>query len=108
MPDLVVRDIDTVMAERIKTLAKDRQWSINDVVLQALRQGLGLHQASHPFAETLLDADSVVLSGHWDAAERAAFHEAVQALSVAPASQLVELTEMHLQDAPRAPPRPGD
>ncbi|HET6433762.1 hypothetical protein [Dyella sp.] len=108
MPDLVVRDIDAAMAERIKTLAKERQWSINDVVLQALRQGLGLDQASHPFAETLLDADTVVLSGHWDAAERAAFHEAVQALSVAPASQLVGLTAPHLEDAsPAAIPSKG-
>lgn len=88
MPDLVVRHIDTFMAERIKTLAKDRQWSINDVVLQALRHGLGMSESTHPFAETLLDADSVVLSGHWEADERAAFHEALQALSVAPASTL--------------------
>lgn len=98
MPDLVVRHIDTLMAERIKTLAKDRQWSINDVVLQALRHGLGLSETAHPFAETLLDADSVVLSGHWDAAERAAFHEAVQALSVAPASQLVSLVDADFED----------
>lgn len=89
MPDLVVRHIDNVMAERIKTLAKDRRWSINDVVLHALKHGLGLAEGAQPFAETMLDTDTVVLSGHWDAAERAAFHEAVQALSVAPSSQLV-------------------
>jgi len=93
MPDLVVRHIDNVMAERIKTLAKDRRWSINDVVLHALKHGLGLAEGAQPFAETMLDPDTVVLSGHWDAAERAAFHEAVQALSVAPSSQLVALSE---------------
>lgn len=91
MPDLVVRHIDSVMAERIKALAKDRHWSINDVVLQALRRGLGLSESNHPFAENLLDADSVVLSGHWDADERAAFHDALQALSVAPVNSLVAL-----------------
>ena len=95
MPDLVIRHIDSVMAERIKSLAKDRQWSINDVVIHALRRGLGLSQTTHPFAETLLDADRTVLSGHWDADERAAFHEAVQALSVAPANQLAGLSADH-------------
>lgn len=89
MPDLVVRHIDNLMAERIKRLAKERRWSINDVVLHALRHGLGMAEGAGALAETLLDTDTVVLSGHWDAAERAVFHEAVQALSVAPASQLV-------------------
>lgn len=105
MPDLVVRHIDTLMAERIKALAKGRHWSINDVVLQALRHGLGLSESNHPFAETLLDADSVVLSGHWDADERAAFHEALQALSVAPANQLTGLVREDdlLRDPPAAP-----
>ncbi len=93
MPDLVVRHIDHVMAERIKTLAKDRRWSINDVVLHALKHGLGLAEGALPFAETMLDTDTMVLSGHWDAAERAAFHEAVQALSVAPSSQLAAPVE---------------
>ncbi|HEU4670839.1 MAG TPA: hypothetical protein VFR91_09020 [Dyella sp.] len=88
MPDLVVRHIDNLMAERIKALAKSRRWSINDVVLHALRHGLGLSDGGVAFSENLIDADAVVLSGHWDAAERAAFHEAVQALSVAPAGQL--------------------
>ena len=40
MPDILIRDIDAVMAERIKQLAKERHWSINDVVLHALRHGL--------------------------------------------------------------------
>jgi tellurite resistance protein len=103
MPDLVVRHIDNVMAERIKTLAKDRRWSINDVVLHALKHGLGLAEGAQPFAETMLDTDTVVLSGHWDAAERAAFHEAVQALSVAPSSQLLAPPEDILGEAPERP-----
>jgi hypothetical protein len=103
VPDLVVRHIDNVMAERIKTLAKDRRWSINDVVLHALKHGLGLAEGAQPFAETMLDTDTVVLSGHWDAAERAAFHEAVQALSVAPSSQLVTPPEDTLGDQPEHP-----
>jgi hypothetical protein len=103
MPDLVVRHIDNVMAERIKTLAKDRRWSINDVVLHALKHGLGLAEGAQPFAETMLDTDTVVLSGHWDAAERAAFHEAVQALSVAPSSQLAAPAEDTFDEATKPP-----
>ena len=102
MPDLVIRHIDNLMAERIKALAKERQWSINDVVLHALRHGLGM-ASTNLFAETMLDTDTVVLSGHWDAAERAAFHEAVQALSVAPSSQLVATPEDTLGDQPEHP-----
>jgi len=88
VPDLVIRHIDNLMAERIKTLAKERQWSINDVVLHALRHGLGM-ASSNVFAETMLDpGDLTTLGGQWDAKEKAAFQEAVQALSMAQPTQL--------------------
>ncbi|MGC1549981.1 MAG: hypothetical protein WA777_15770 [Rhodanobacter sp.] len=88
MPDIVIRHIDNSMAERIKTLAKERQWSINDVVLHALRHGLGM-ASGNIFAETMLDpGDLTVLSGQWDAAEKAIFQEAIQALASARAEQL--------------------
>lgn len=90
MPDLVIRHIDNLMAERIKTLAKERQWSINDVVLHALRHGLGM-ASSNVFAETMLDpGDLTTLGGQWDAKEKAAFQEAIQALSRAPSATLVQ------------------
>jgi hypothetical protein len=77
------------MADRIKQLAKERQWSINDVVLHALRHGLGMAVSGNVFAETMLDpGDLTILSGQWDAEEKAAFQEAVRALSVAPSSTL--------------------
>jgi hypothetical protein len=89
VPDIVIRHIDNLMAERIKSLAKDRQWSINDVVLHALRHGLGMAQSGNVFAETMLDpGELTVLSGQWDAREKAAFQEAVQALSMAQPTQL--------------------
>jgi len=91
VPDLTIRHIDSLMADRIKQLAKERQWSINDVVLHALRHGLGMAVAGNVFAETMLDpGDLTILSGQWDAEEKAAFQEAVQALSVAPSSTLAE------------------
>jgi len=89
MPDLIIKHIDNLMAERIKTLAKERRWSINDVVLHALRHGLGMTEGSNIFAETLLDPGAMtVLSGQWDAKEKAAFQEAVQALTQVPSEQL--------------------
>lgn len=88
MPDLVIRHIDNLMAERIKALAKERQWSINDVVLHALRHGLGM-ASTNLFAETMLDpGELTTLAGQWDAKEKAVFQEAVQALSRTPATQL--------------------
>jgi hypothetical protein len=89
VPDLVIRHIDSVTAERIKALAKDRHWSINDVVLHALRHGLGLSAAGQiSSGETLFDPGSLVLGGQWDLSEKAAFQEALQALSLARPSPL--------------------
>ena len=88
MPDLTIRHIDSLMAERIKQLAKARQWSINDVVLHALRHGLGM-TTGNVFAETMLDpGELTVLVGQWDQEEKVAFQEAIQALSLAPSSSL--------------------
>lgn len=84
MPDIVIRHIDRLMAERIKLLAKERQWSINDVVLQALRYGLGASESGNIVAENMYEpGDLSLTTGHWDARERAAFQEAMQALSAA-------------------------
>lgn len=91
MPDLVIRHIDSLMAERIKTLAKDRHWSINDVVLHALRHGLGLSAAGQISSETMLDPGSLVLGGQWDLTEKAAFQEALQALSLTRPTQLARV-----------------
>lgn len=89
MSDLVIKHIDKLLAERIKTLARDRRWSINDVVLHALRHGLGMTEGCNVFAETLLDpGEMTVLGGQWDAQEKAAFQDALQALAQVPSEQL--------------------
>ena len=41
MPDILVRHIDEATAERIKAIARERGWSINEVILHALRHGVG-------------------------------------------------------------------
>lgn len=87
MADVMLQHVDTLMVERIKTLARERQWSINDVMLRALRLGLGL-STEQGFSETLRDQETLtVLSGHWDAQERGVLQEAMRALAQAPATQ---------------------
>jgi hypothetical protein len=90
MPDIMIRHIDRLMAERIQLLAKERQWSVNDVVLQALRRGLGVAESSNStLAETSVESRALTQPpGDWDASEQAAFQEAMQALAVARAEQL--------------------
>lgn len=89
MPDIMIRHIDRLMAERIKLLAKERQWSTNDVVLQALRHGLGVSESGGLLAENARESSELTApGGHWDASEQAAFQEAMQALTIARSEQL--------------------
>lgn len=82
MPDIVVRHIEDAMAERIKSLARERQWSINDVILHALRYGLGM--GGDVFAVHEQEFRGVArLGGTWDASETEAFQEALNALASA-------------------------
>jgi hypothetical protein len=76
VPDILVRNIEESVAERIKAIARERNWSINDVVLHILRHSLGLggedltHREIH---------DVATLTGTWDAGENAAFRTALEA-----------------------------
>ncbi len=89
MSDFVIHQVDNQTVERIKALAGHRRWSVNDVALHALRQGLGLSAAGQIFTASMLDPGELVLAGHWEASEKAAFQEALQALAVTrPASRL--------------------
>lgn len=88
MPDIIVQHIEGLLAERIKALAKDRRCSVNDVMLQALRSGLGISVA-HQFSESRRDPETLAaLEGQWEAAEQGVFEEAVQALARTRATQL--------------------
>jgi hypothetical protein len=83
MPDLVIRQVDHLLAERIHAFAKARQWSLNEVLLHALRRGLGVAENGQ-HAENSVDAGELaLLAGPWNATEQAVFHETVQALSIA-------------------------
>lgn len=83
MPDLVIRQVDHLLAERIQSYAKSHQWTVNEVLLHALRRGLGVAENGQ-CAEMAVDVGELAqLAGPWNASEQAVFHETVQALSVA-------------------------
>jgi len=76
VPDILVRNIDDAIAERIKALARERNWSINEVIVHILRHSLGMggedlvHREVH---------DVAVLAGTWNPGESAAFRNALEA-----------------------------
>jgi hypothetical protein len=76
VPDILVRNIDEAVADRIKTIARERNWSINDVILHALRHSLGLGGEDMGSRDI---HDVAVLSGTWDVGESAAFRNALEA-----------------------------
>ena len=77
MPDILVRNIEEVVAERIKVIARERQWSINEVILHLLHEGLGFVAGDEVFHREMHDI--AVLAGTWDQRETAAFRSAVEA-----------------------------
>ncbi len=85
---MMVRHVDGLLAERIAALAKLRQCSVNDVMLDALRGGLGMSVAQQ-YSESLRNPNALtVLDEHWEAAERGVFEEALQALAKTRPTQL--------------------
>lgn len=79
MTDVLVEYVDNVLLERIRGLAKERQCSINEVMLHALRCGLGISSAKR-----LSESHRTGLgetSTDWADDEQGAFHEALQALA---------------------------
>ncbi|TAL74455.1 MAG: hypothetical protein EPN56_02675 [Rhodanobacter sp.] len=81
MPDMVVQYVDTQLVERIRLLANERQCSMNEVMLFALRRGVGLSTAPQ-FSESHCDPATLdIRDGGWGAAEQGAFREALRALA---------------------------
>jgi hypothetical protein len=78
--DILLRDIDPEMAERIKALARQRGWPIQDVILQLLKQGLGMVEPLPP----PVPGDIARLPGAWEDEESRAFREAMQAFEKLP------------------------
>jgi hypothetical protein len=101
VPDMVLQYVDSLLAERIKALARERQCTVNDVMLHALRNGLGI-SAAQQFSESLRDPDALTrLEGDWEAAERGVFQEALHALAQTRPTQLAP-ENIRYEEAPGA------
>lgn len=88
MPDMIVQHVDGLLVERIRALARERQCPVNDVLLHALRSGLGM-SAAQRYSESRVDPDMLTeLDGHWEPAEQGVFHEALSALAQTLPTQL--------------------
>ena len=100
MPDILVRNIDDAMAERIKTIARERNWSINEVIVYILRHSLGFG------GEDILRRDRdihdvAVLAGTWDPREAAAFRTALEAFEKVDGKPLFGDNAKPAQDQPK-------
>jgi hypothetical protein len=80
MADFLVRDIDERVAERLKELARQKGWPLNDVILHLLKQALGLAEPDPP----PVPGDIARLRGAWNDEEARAFYEAMNAMSELP------------------------
>jgi hypothetical protein len=80
MADFLLRDIDERVAERIKELARQRGWPLNDVILHLIKQALGLSEPD----PAPVPGDIARLMGAWDDAEARAFQDAMSAFSGLP------------------------
>jgi hypothetical protein len=86
VPDFMLRGIDGELAERIKTIARDRKWALNDVILHLLRQALGLTEED--ISSRGMRGDIATLGGTWAADEAAAFRAALEAFEGLPVEEL--------------------
>lgn len=80
MADFLLRDIDERVAERIKELARQKGWPLNDVILHLLKQSLGLVEPE----PAPVPGDIARLPGSWNDEEARAFQEAMAAMTSLP------------------------
>jgi hypothetical protein len=80
MADFLLRDIDERVAERIKEMARQKGWPLNDVILHLVKQSLGL---AEPEAAPV-PGDIARLAGAWGDDEAKAFEAAMQAFTGLP------------------------
>jgi hypothetical protein len=104
MPDLLVRDIDDALADRIKRYTRDRVEPLNACMLELLCAGLEQHEARSaakaageavpgavsPAAGTMptygaeVMRETRILGGTWNSDEASAFREAMAAIERIP------------------------
>lgn len=79
MPDFLVRDIEPQVADRIKRIARERGWPINDVILRLIKEALGMVQPEAP-----VPGDIARLAGTFEDEESRALVEAMKAMQQLP------------------------
>ncbi len=79
MPDFLVRDIEPQVADRIKRIARERGWPINDVILRLIKEALGMEQPEVP-----VPGDIARLTGTLEDDESRALAEAMRAMQQLP------------------------
>lgn len=80
MADFLLRDIDERVAERIKEMARQKGWPLNDVMLLLIKQALGLADPE----PAPVPGDIARLTGAWNDEEARAFQEAMAAMTGLP------------------------
>ena len=90
MPDLVIHNVDNAMSERIRQIAAERNWSLDEVLVHALRYALGLSGESLVLRER---RDIARLRGTWNSDETAMFDAALTAFEHIEGAPLFERGE---------------
>lgn len=80
MADFLLRDIDERVADRIKEMARQKGWPLNDVMLLLIKQALGLAEPE----PAPVPGDIARLTGAWNDEEARAFQEAMAAMTGLP------------------------
>jgi hypothetical protein len=78
--DFLLRDIDERVANRVKEIARQKGWPLNDVLLHLIKQSLGYVEPE----PAPVPGDIARLNGAWNDDESRAFMEAMNSFSQLP------------------------
>jgi hypothetical protein len=78
--DFLLRDIDERVANRVKELARQKGWPLNDVLLLLVKQALGMAEPD----PAPIPGDIARLNGAWNEDESRAFMEAMSSFTELP------------------------
>ena len=92
MTDILIREVDEAIAERLRQVAVERNWPVNQVIVNALRFALGLGGEDLARRDR---QDIAHLRGTWNTSETAVFREALTAF------ERVEGTPLFSEDDPK-------
>ncbi|HMB56453.1 MAG TPA: hypothetical protein VKM35_04525 [Arenimonas sp.] len=101
MADFLLRDIDETVANRIKELARQKGWPLNDVILHLVKQALGMAGPD----EAPVPGDIARLAGAWGDEETRAFKEAMAAFSGLPDDAPAYMLDQDFEKLKDPPPR---